>query len=60
MNLDINVSTDSYLQGKVSFWVPPFTELGSSNFRSLDKATGIALTPWGARETVWDGDVDWS
>ncbi len=57
MTFDVETSSTSYLKAKVSFWVPPFDDLGSSNFRSLDKAVGVNLTQWGARETAWNSDI---
>ncbi|KKK65805.1 hypothetical protein LCGC14_2970450 [marine sediment metagenome] len=60
LTIDITVESSTYAKGMLSFWVPPFTEKGSSNFRSLDKATTAGTGPWGTRETAWDSDTGWS
>lgn len=57
--MDISTSSNKYVQSKFSFWIPPFTEKGSSNFRGLDKPNSISVTTWGSQEGVWDIDVDW-
>ncbi len=60
--LSMSLETDptKFTIGNVSFWVPPFTEKGSSNFRSLDKATAAGNATWGTRETAWDTENGWT
>lgn len=55
--LNPKLIADDYLKGKLSFVLSPFNELGSSNYRELDKGVGIATGSWGFIEDEWNVDL---
>ena len=57
---DIKVDAKRYSEGTISFFVSPYNDVGSSNFRSLFKAATKSIAGWTTHEIAWDTDMVWS
>ena len=60
ININLKNETDGYAEATISFWMSPFNDLGSSNFRSLYKQPGTSIANWVTAENQWDTDLSWS
>ena len=59
ITFDQTLEAEGYLKGDFNFTVPPFNEIGSSNYYELVKNAGRSLVAWGSVENLWDTKVNW-